>query len=470
MTLWGVYLLVAFVSLVAAGVIKMIESALAPISKARVEAMVKDEVSGARALLRVVDSKTNHLSMLALVQMVLDTLAAVFALLTALELIESRVWAITAAILAVALLRFSVIGINARRAGKLNPYTISLRAAQILTVVYVVLGPLSRLIIRASNLVTPGEEDLENPYATDVELREAVDIAQEQGVVETTERRMIQNIFDLADTQARQVMVPRPEMVWIEQEKSAGQAANLMIRSGHSRVPVIGESVDDVLGIAYLKDVVAKTYNRTDGGTGVRITEIMREPMYVPDSKPLDDLLQEMQRDQTHLAILVDEYGGIAGLMTMEDILEEIVGEIADEYDADEEAPIEPVEQEGTDEDVPQARLFRAQARLTLDDLVDYFADEQGFDFEFDSETTDNVETVAGPLSYGLGRVPLPGSHVEVGGIRFTAEGGRDRRGRIKVRSVLVEVPESLIDAPSHDTPELTNPSSSRTYRPAPSE
>ena len=113
MTLWGVYLLVAFVSLVAAGVIKMIESALAPISKARVEAMVKDEVSGARALLRVVDSKTNHLSMLALVQMVLDTLAAVFALLTALELIESRVWAITAAILAVALLRFSVIGINA---------------------------------------------------------------------------------------------------------------------------------------------------------------------------------------------------------------------------------------------------------------------------------------------------------------------------------------------------------------------
>ena len=473
MTLWGVYLLVAFVSLVAAGVIKMIESALAPISKARVEAMVKDEVSGARALLRVVDSKTNHLSMLALVQMVLDTLAAVFALLTALELIESRVWAITAAILAVALLRFSVIGINARRAGKLNPYTISLRAAQILTVVYVVLGPLSRLIIRTSNLVTPGEEDLENPYSTDVDLREAVDIAQEQGVVETTERRMIQNIFDLADTQARQVMVPRPEMVWIEQEKSAGQAANLMIRSGHSRVPVIGESVDDVLGIAYLKDVVAKTYNRTDGGTGVRITEIMREPMYVPDSKPLDDLLQEMQRDQTHLAILVDEYGGIAGLMTMEDILEEIVGEIADEYDADEEAPIEPVEQEATDEGVPQSRLFRAQARLTLDDLVDYFADEQGFAFEFDEEITDNVETVAGLLSYGLGRVPLPGSDVEVGGIRFTAEGGRDRRGRIKVRTVLIEVPESLIDvagAPTDDTPEPSGSGSSRTYRPAPSE
>ena len=470
MTLWATYLLVALVSLAAAGVIKMIESALIPISKARVEAMAKDEASGARALLRVVDSKTNHLSMLALVQMVLDTVAAVFALLTAMELIESRVWAITAAILAVALLRFGLIGINARRAGKLSPYTISLRAAQILTVVYTVLGPLSKLLIRASNLVTPGEEDLENPYATDVELREAVDIAQEQGVVETSERRMIQNIFDLADTQARQVMVPRPEMVWIEHEKSAGQAANLMIRSGHSRVPVIGESVDDVLGIAYLKDVVAKTYNRTDGGTGVRITELMREPMYVPDSKPLDDLLQEMQRDQTHIAILVDEYGGIAGLMTMEDILEEIVGEIADEYDADEEAPIEPVNGE---DPAAQSRFFRAQARLPLDDLVDYFADEQGFAFEFDEEITDNVETVAGLLSYGLGRVPLPGSDVEVGGIRFTAEGGRDRRGRIKVRTVLIEVPESLIDvsgAPTDDTPEPSGSGSSRTYRPAPSE
>ena len=473
---WVIYLLVALVSLAAAGVVKMLESALVPISKARVEAMAKDEIGGARALMRVVDSKTNHLSMLALVQMVFDTVAAVFALLTTLELIDSRAWAILAAILAVALLRFGLIGMNARRAGKLNPYTISLRAAQILTVVYTVLGPLSKLLIRASNLITPGDEDLENPYATDVELREAVDIAQEQGVVETTERRMIQNIFDLADTHARQVMVPRPEMVWIEQEKSAGQAANLMLRSGHSRVPVIGESVDDVLGVAYLKDVIEKTYHRTDGGTGVRITEVMREPMYVPDSKPLDDLLQEMQRDQTHIAILVDEYGGIAGLITMEDILEEIVGEIADEYDADEAAPIEPVEPE-SDSDLitdpsdtltraegPQPRFFRAQARLPLDDLVDYFAEEEGFIFEFDEEITDNVETVAGLLSYGLGRVPLPGSDVEVEGMKFTAEGGRDRRGRIKVRTVLIEVPQQLIDGPL--AAELSDSGSSGTYRP----
>jgi len=207
------YLLISIVSLLGAGVIKMLESALVPISRARVESMVKDDVGGATSLLRVVDARPNHLGLLALIQTVLDTLAAVFALLAALDAIPSHGWAITAAIVAVTLMRFGVIGVIARRAGKLNPYSISLRAAQILTVVYVVLGPVSKLLIWIGNLVTPGEEALENPYATDVELREAVDMAQEQGVVETVEHRMIQNIFDLADTHARQVIVPRPEMV-----------------------------------------------------------------------------------------------------------------------------------------------------------------------------------------------------------------------------------------------------------------
>jgi len=439
--LWVTYLLISLVSLLGAGVIKMLESALVPISRARVESMAKDGVGGATSLLRVVDARSNHLGLLALIQTVLDTLAAVFALLTALDAIPSRGWAITAAIVAVTLLRFGVIGVIARRAGKLNPYSISLRAAQVLTVVYVVLGPVSKLLIWIGNLVTPGEESLENPYATDVELREAVDIAQEQGVVETVEHRMIQNIFDLTDTHARQVMVPRPEMVWIEAEKTSGQAANLMIRSGHSRVPVIGESVDDIVGVIYLKDIVERTYNRTDSGSGVAVSELMREPKFVPDSKPLDDLLAEMQRDQTHIAVLVDEYGGIAGLMTMEDILEEIVGEIADEYDADEEAPIELV----------VGRTYRAQARLPLDDLVDFLDDEINYELEFDEEITDNVETVAGILSYELGRVPLPGSYVEVEGLRFTAEGGHDRRGRVKVRTVLIDVPEQPRDLNSPD-------------------
>lgn len=153
---------------------------------------------------------------------------------------------------------------------------------------------------------------------------------------------MIQSVFDLGDTTAREVMVPRPEMVWIEEDKTAGgQATSLAVRSGHSRIPVIGENVDDIRGVVYLKDLVQQTYYSRDGGRSVKVADVMRPAVFVPDSKRLDDLLAEMQRDRNHMAVLVDEYGGIAGLVTIEDVIEEIVGEIADEYDAGETPDVE---------------------------------------------------------------------------------------------------------------------------------
>ena len=424
------YLITTVVALLLSGLLGSVESALAPISRARVESMVKDDVSGSQALLRVVDHRASHVNTLVMLRTILDVTAAVFAAMLAMEVIDSDAWAITAAVAAVTLLQFGIIGVFARTAGKRNPYTISLRAAQWLVAFHTILGPLSGLLIKVGNLFHPGEDFREGPYSTEVELREMVDIAQEQGVVETTEGRMIQNIFDLASNYARQVMVPRTEMVWIEGEKTARQATALMVRSGHSRVPVIGESVDEIVGIAYLKDMF------TDRGTPIDpatlITEFMREPLFIPDSKPLDVLLKEMQQSNTHIAMLIDEYGTVAGLLTMEDLLEEIVGEITDEYDEDEEAPITEVE----------PRVFRVQARLPLDDLVDYLADNLDYELEYPEDVVDNVETVAGLLSYELGRVPLPGSSILRDGVRYTAEGGRDRRGRVKTRTVLVSVAE----------------------------
>jgi CBS domain containing-hemolysin-like protein len=145
---------------------------------------------------------------------------------------------------------------------------------------------------------------------------------------------MIQSVFELGDTPAREVMVPRTEMVWIECDKTAGQATSLAVRSGHSRIPVIGENVDDVVGVVYLKDLVQKTYYSTNGGRDTKVADVMRPAVFVPDSKPLDALLGEMQRDRNHMALLVDEYGAIAGLVTIEDVLEEIVGEIAERSSA----------------------------------------------------------------------------------------------------------------------------------------
>lgn len=443
MEVWVVYGIVAVLALLVSGLVATIEAAVSSISRARVENMVKGDVRDASALLRVLNHRADHINFLVLIKTVLDAAAAVFAAMMAMDIIRSDAWAITAAIAAVTLLSFGVVGVFSRTVGRRNPYSVSLASAGVLTGLTRVFGPLSRLLIWLGNLLSPGQGFRSGPYATEVELREMVDIAQEHGVVEVTEHRMIQNIFDLANTYAKNVMVPRPEMIWLESTKNTGQATNLMIRSGHSRVPIIGENVDDIVGVAYLKDIVAQTYHRTDGGRGVSVGEIVREAKFVPESKPLDALLHEMQRDNTHIAILIDEYGGIAGLVTMEDILEEIVGEITDEYDEGEVAPIEAVGE----------REFRAVARLSLDDLASHLDDELGFEINFDEETRDSVDTVAGLISYGLGRVPLPGSHVEFDGVRFTAEGGRDRRGRMKVRNVLIDVPERFgdLDDPEHN-------------------
>jgi CBS domain containing-hemolysin-like protein len=225
-------------------------------------------------------------------------------------------------------------------AGRQNAYSIALAAALPLHAISVLLTPISRLLILLGNALTPGRGFRNGPFASEIELREVVDLAQQRGVVADDERRMIQSVFELGDTPAREVMVPRTEMVWIEADKNAGQATSLAVRSGHSRLPVIGENVDDIVGVVYLKDLVGRTYYSTNGGRDTLVGSDA-PAVFVPDSKPLDDLLREMQRTRNHMALLVDEYGAIAGLVSIEDVLEEIVGEIADEYDADEIAPIE---------------------------------------------------------------------------------------------------------------------------------
>jgi CBS domain containing-hemolysin-like protein len=270
------------------------------------------------------------------------------------------------------------------------------------------------------NALTPGRGFRNGPFASEIELREVVDLAQQRGVVADEERRMIQSVFELADTPAREVMVPRTEMVWIESDKTAGQATSLAVRSGHSRIPVIGENVDDVVGVVYLKDLVQQTYYATHGGRDSTVADVMRPAVFVPDSKPLDDLLADMQRSHNHMALLVDEYGAIAGLVTIEDVLEEIVGEIADEYDTGEVAPVEDLGDNN----------FRVSARLALQD----FGDLYGVEFSPDLD----VDTVGGLLALELGRVPLPGAEVVSHGLRLRAEPGHDHRGRVRVGTVLV--------------------------------
>ncbi|AIG64510.1 hypothetical protein CATYP_07825 [Corynebacterium atypicum] len=435
---------VTVLALIASGLLFTTESALASISRARVDKLREDEVAGAGQLARVLVRRAEHINTLVFLNTLLNATAAVFAAGLAIELISSYRWALAVAIVGVALISFAVVGVFSRTVGRTNPYSVSLRAAVILGALNTVLGPLARLLIWVGNLLAPGRGFRQGPYATEIELREMVDIAQEHGIVEVEEYRMIQNVFDLAGTIARQVMVPRPEMIWIEADKTAGQATSLSVRSGHSRIPVIGENIDDIVGVIYLKDLVAKTYHLPDGGHSVTVDEVMRPAEFVPDSTPLDELLQKMQHDRNHLAVLVDEYGGIAGMITMEDILEEIVGEIVDEYD---DAGENPFEQVGP-------ATFRVLAHISLEEFQGSLKEATGLKPKFAEDIVEEVDTVGGIIAYQLGRVPLPGSEVSVEHMTLRAEGGHDRRGRVRVRQVLVTIDPEVVERGYWEEPE----------------
>ena len=416
-----------FVVLLAVAAV-VVETALAQLSVARVESLVKEERPGAARLQRVIDNRPDHINLLVLIRTVLEAGAAVLVTIVAEDLIEPTGWAVAVAVVVASLLIYVIVGVISRTAGRRNPYSLSLKAAPVLLVSAKILSPISRLLIRVGGLFAGGGALKAGPFASEIELREAVDIASERGVVEVDEQKMIQSVFDLGTTTARTVMVPRPEMVWIEQHKTADQATRLCIRSGLSRVPVVGESVDDVVGVVYLKDLVTATFDAPAEQRSVPVSDLMREPFFVPDSRMLADLLEDMQRDQIHIAVLIDEYGGTSGLVSIEDILEEIVGEISDEYDHGDVGDVEAL---GPGE-------FRVVSWLSLDDLRELYEDTG---VEIDEEEYEDVETVAGLVAFELDRVPLPGAEVDVAGLHLVCEGGRDRRGRIKVRTIVVTGP-----------------------------
>ncbi|WP_029112905.1 hemolysin family protein [Mycobacterium sp. URHB0044] len=402
------------------GVFAAIDAAISTVSIARVDELVRDERPGAARLARVVADRPRYINLVVLMRITCETAATVLLVVYLYEDLGPT-WGLLVAAAIMVVVSFVAIGVGPRTIGRQHAYSISLAAALPLQGISVLFTPISRLLVLLGNALTPGRGFRNGPFASEIELREVVDLAQQSGVVADDERRMIQSVFELGDTPAREVMVPRTEMVWIESDKTAGQATSLAVRSGHSRIPVIGENVDDVVGVVYLKDLVQQTYYSTNGGRDTKVTQVMRPAVFVPDSKPLDELLREMQRDRNHMALLVDEYGAIAGLATIEDVLEEIVGEIADEYDTDEVAPVEQLA-DGN---------FRVSARLPLEDLAELY------ELEVDEDL--DVDTVGGLLAHALGRVPLPGAEVTWDSLRLRAEGGQDHRGRVRIGTVLVE-------------------------------
>ncbi|HEU5325868.1 MAG TPA: hemolysin family protein [Candidatus Limnocylindria bacterium] len=294
--------------------------------------------------------------------------------------------------------------------GELVPKTLALNFPERLALVVArpigwldrLLSPIVWFVATVSKVVVRllgGKERPQAGYLSTEELKMLVETGSEQGQIEEEEKEMIHGVIELAEKRVHEVMVPRIGIRAINVDDSLDEVLDMIVRAGHSRLPVFEESLDNIVGILYAKDLLPYLKNNGRANGQIDVRDLVRPPVYVPESKPVDDLLHEMQVAKRHIAIVVDEYGGTAGLVTMEDVVEEIVGEIQDEYDTEE--PM--LENLSTDEET----VYRLDGRVSMDDLRDLFdlSDED----EPDEEAYD---TVGGFVVHRVGRIPLPGAEV----------------------------------------------------------
>lgn len=398
-----------------------LESALTKLSAARIEEIYGDNPKKLNKLMKYVGPNRaryiNTFQLLYTISLAASSLF-VFRFSNSNIHLESNWLQDVLAITFLTLIGFVVFGVGARTLGKQNAESYVLSSAGLISLLSRILNPFVRLFIILGNAVTPGKGYSEGPFASTAEIREMMNQISDE-VIEASEKEMIHSVFELGATVAREVMVPRTEMVWIERTKTLRQAMSLSLRSGYSRIPVIGEDIDDVVGVIYIKDVAKRIFEHSEAQQSERVDSLMRPVTFSPDSKLADELLKDMQRDRVHLTVLIDEYGGTAGLVTIEDILEEIVGEIADEHDTAEEEIIQLDEQ-----------TYRVSSRLHIEDLgkliqVELDSDEEG------------VDTVGGLLASRLGKVAIPGSTIQIEDWKLTAETVAGRRNR--VGSLIVE-------------------------------
>lgn len=421
-------LLIAAALFLFGGVLVAFETALGRISTSRIEELFTGD---RRAKLdKVISDRARYVTVLLFVRQAVSSLAIVLVAQDFARRYGTLTWgSVAAASGAMLVAMFILLGVAPRTLGRQHVDRYARLGAPLALALATLLGPVTRILIMIGNAITPGRGFRDGPFATAAELRELVDVAEASQVIEDDERRMIHSVFELGETIAREVMVPRTDMVWIEKTKTLRQALSLGLRSGYSRIPVVGEDADDVLGVVYLKDITRRVYEHRESESSERVESLMRPAVFVPDSKRADELLKDMQAARTHLAIVVDEYGGTAGIVTIEDVLEEIVGEIADEYDT--AAPeIEELSGGG----------YRVSSRLHVEDLAELL------DIELDADE-EGIETVAGLIGKRVGRVPIPGTSLSIDGWNLVAESVAGRRN--KVGSVLVTPVESPEDEAS---------------------
>lgn len=426
-TIIACVILVAFAGLMAAT-----EAALSVLSVSDIRTMAPSRRAH-KSLDSIARDLRAHRNTTTFIRIAAETTVAV--LVTGLLVMTSlHLWAaLLIAVLIMVAVSFVLAGSSPRSVGRAHPQSVVAVAAPVVHLLRVVLGPLANLLVALGDRVTPGRPG-SGAFTSEEQLLSMVDEAVRHDVLEDDERELIHSIFEWNDTVVREVMVPRVDMVTISADADLRSAAEVFVASGYSRLPVIGDDADEVLGVLYLRDVARRSMLGQQELDDLFARDLLRPALFMPESKKADEALGQMQHEKTHVALVVDEYGGIAGLVTLEDLIEELVGEISDEHDR-------------TQSDVVALAdgSFSVSSRLNTEDLGELFG------LELDD---DDVDSVGGLMTKELGRIPQPGDHVTVSGLILEVFEVDASRGHLT--RILVRADEELIAAhdafTSHDS------------------
>ena len=399
------------------------ELAITRTNRVRAMRLSEEKRRGSAALLRVVEHPAHYLNVVLLLTLLATIGGSTLATSLAVRHFHRIGEVISTALMTILLFIFAEVTPKTFAIEQTD--RVALRVAPFVDLLGRALGPIANGLLRLANVVMPGKGLPEGPYMTEQELKASAEVAQEEGQIEEGEVRLIHSIFEFGDTIVREVMVPRPDIVAIEHEKSLRDVQALVLKHGSSRVPVFRDDLDDVTGIIYAKDVLKAVHQ---GKHDMPLSEIVREAHYVPETKHVADLLKEMQKEKFHIALVTDEYGSVTGLVTLEDVLEELVGEIIDEYDREEP------------ELVPLADgRYRVSGKASIDEVNDTL------EVDLPDEEWD---TVAGLVLDLFGRIPKAGEHVTFESLEFTAE---EVQGRRIVKVLIERLPSGYGSGPDQD-------------------
>ena len=420
--LWS--LLIVLLLLFVAGFLAMAETSIARVTRVKGLHLAQEKKRGSEPLLKIVEDPAPFLSVVLFLTLLAHIGGTAIATGVAIRHYGSGGEALAAGVMTV------LVFVFAEMVPKTYTVQRTEKAALLMApVVYYVgrlMAPVGRILIVVANgvmLLLPGKGLPKGPFVTEEEIRHMVDVAEEEEEIEEDERELIHSIFEFGDTVVREVMVPRPDMITIASSATLRQALDVIIEAGYSRVPIYEGDNDNIIGILYAKDLMKRMH---ESPADVKVSSLGRAPNFIPEQKKVAELLREMQEKRVHMSIVVDEYGGTAGLVTIEDLIEEIVGEIVDEYDQ-EEPLVEPIDD----------MSMRVDAKMPIDEVNELLG------VELPHEEWDTV----GGLVFGLtGRVPEPGESVRFDSVIFTTERVTGRRIQKVVITRAPEIEEAVAE------------------------